>query len=360
VASAARRRFGSSAESAEEKGNQKRRRRFALPAHSTLAPTFVAAVIFSAAFAIVLAPWTIRNARVFHLFQPLAPAHAEMPGEFVARGYLRWLRTWVDDQRYIAPLLWSMDSEPIAMDDIPDSAFDSDQERARVKALFDQYNHPPDEPNSHEDTVAPEPENPNVPEEPEEKNSNETSGNAEDPGEENDNEAEPTDEEKDQEPQSVEMTPAVDAGFAQLAQERVARHPFNYYFWLPVRRAVALWFDTHSQYYPFEGELLPLDDLDHETYQHLWLPFFAGLMWFYTLLGALGGWFLWRSRDVAGRRWLMLAALVIFLRLAFFSTIENPEPRYVVEIFPFLAALGGIAISNLKVLSRPAPKKARG
>jgi hypothetical protein len=42
-----------------------------------------------------------------------------------------------------------------------------------------------------------------------------------------------------------------------------------------------------------------------------------------------------------------LAALIIFLRLGFFSTLENPEPRYVVEIFPFLAILGGVAISRL-------------
>jgi hypothetical protein len=39
--------------------------------------------------------------------------------------------------------------------------------------------------------------------------------------------------------------------------------------------------------------------------------------------------------------------LMIFLRLAFFSTKENPEPRYTVEIFPFLAILGGIAIARL-------------
>jgi hypothetical protein len=35
---------------------------------------------------------------------------------------------------------------------------------------------------------------------------------------------------------------------------------------------------------------------------------------------------------------------MIFLRLGFFATLENPEPRYVVEIFPFLSILGGIAV----------------
>jgi len=39
--------------------------------------------------------------------------------------------------------------------------------------------------------------------------------------------------------------------------------------------------------------------------------------------------------------------LIIFLRLAFFATLENPEPRYVVEFFPFLSILGGIAISHI-------------
>src|SRR5258707_13813214 len=49
--------------------------------------TLAAAAIFSLAFMLVLLPWTIRNARTFHLFQPLAPSHGEMPGEFVPRGY---------------------------------------------------------------------------------------------------------------------------------------------------------------------------------------------------------------------------------------------------------------------------------
>ncbi|MEP6708317.1 MAG: glycosyltransferase family 39 protein, partial [Pyrinomonadaceae bacterium] len=366
----------SSSEPPQPVKETKRRRRFALPAHSKeyLVPTIVTGTIFSIAFALVLAPWAIRNRRVFHLFQPLAPAHAEMPGEFVARGYLRWLRTWVDDPRYTAPLLWAMDSEPIKMDDIPDSAFDSDKERQRVAALFEQYNHPPQDQADQESNPTPSPApspppssmspgtseqtekdkpakqepgsaNDNTQDNSTEENSNDNQ-NSEDQSDENDNEADQSDEAQNQD-QSVEMTPQVDAGFAQLAQERIARHPFRYYVWLPVKRAAALWFDTHSQYYPFEGELLPLDDLDHETHQHLWLPLFAALTWAYTLLGVLGGWILWNSRNFAARRWLLLAGLIIFLRLAFFSTIENPEPRYVVEIFPFLAVLGAFALTRI-------------
>ena len=46
--------------------------------------------VFTLAFCVVLLPWTMRNKRVFNVFQPL-PIHAEMPGEFVPRGYLAWL-----------------------------------------------------------------------------------------------------------------------------------------------------------------------------------------------------------------------------------------------------------------------------
>src|SRR5205823_12438798 len=82
------------------------------------------------------------NARVFHLFQPLAPAHGEMPGEFVPRGYNLWLRTWVDDERYIPEFLWSFDTDRIDLDDVPPYAFDSKDEKDRVAALLDKYNHP--------------------------------------------------------------------------------------------------------------------------------------------------------------------------------------------------------------------------
>jgi len=71
------------------------------------------AAIFSLAFCLVLVPWTIRNRRLFHVFQPLAPAHAEMPGEFVPRGYLLWVRTWLDDERYVAPALWAIDRKSV-------------------------------------------------------------------------------------------------------------------------------------------------------------------------------------------------------------------------------------------------------
>jgi hypothetical protein len=334
--------------------------------------------MFSLAFLLVLVPWTIRNHRVFHLFQPLAPAHAEMPGEFVPRGYLAWVRTWLDDGRYIGPVLWSLDETPIKLQTIPNRAFDSAEEKQRVAALLEKYNHPPDEqdtlftqpdsqeaPNPSEDQVNQNKESESA--KPEDESGQSDKGNTSDEADRTD-EADKGDEsdaaDQDDEAtqndehaapdsgtsQPVEMTPEIDAGFAQIAQERIARHPVRYFLWVPVKRAYSLWFDTHSQYYPFEGELLPLADLDYEIHQQFWLPLFAALTFAYTLLGILGGWSLWDTRDFMARQWLLLAALIIFLRIGFFSTLENPEPRYVVEIFPFLSILGGIALSRTALL----------
>ena len=269
----------------------------------------------------MLVPWTIRNWRLFHVFQPLSPAHAEMPGEFVPRGYLLWVRTWLDDQRYVSPALWAMDTRQIHVEDFPARAFDSKEERDRVAALFEKYNHPDgDEEQSADD-----------------QNDDSSSDDEDEPEEEPEPEENPEPADA-----NVEMTPDIDAGFAQIGHERVARSPLRYYVKLPLKRAITLWFDTHSQYYPFNGELLPLEDLDHDIHQQYWLPLFAGLTAVYSLLGVIGGWMLWRSGD---KRWLLMVALLIFLRLGFFATLENPEPRYTVELFPFLILVGAAGLS---------------
>jgi hypothetical protein len=300
-----------------------------LPPRSKIFRTLAAGSVFSLAFALVLVPWTVRNWRVFHVFQPLAPAHAEMPGEFVPRGYGLWLRTWLDDERYIGPFLWSLDSEPIDIDDLPSSAFDSPQEKDRVAALLEKYNN---------------------------------SGEESEDSQNQDEESKPEDSaqpDQAEETPSVEMTPEIDAGFAALARERISRHTFRFYVWLPIKRARTMWCDTHSQYWPFEGELLPWDDLDREHHQQFWLPLFAGLTALYTLLGLAGSWLLLSSHKFAARRWLLLVALAIILRLVLFSSLENPEPRYLVEFFPFLSILGGIAIGRIpKIQNRE--RKGRG
>jgi hypothetical protein len=308
--------------------------------------------LFSLAFCLVLVPWTIRNWRVFHVFQPLAPAYAQMPGEFVPRGYYLWLRTWLDDEREIAPLLWSLDESPIEVESIPDKAFDSAQEKQRVATLLEQYNHP------HQDLPSDSPPGSMQFNENEESSPSPEASPSDDE-DEDDEEEKPMEggaSQAEESDQPVAMTPEIDNAFAQLARERISRAPLRYYLLLPVKRAAKIWFNTHSQYYPFEGELFPEEGVRHTTAQQVWLPLFTALTWIYTFLAVVGCWYLWASGVFGSRRWLLLAVLMIGLRLAFFAFRENPEPRYVVEFFPILSVLGGIALVRVVESFKPSRK----
>jgi hypothetical protein len=43
----------------------------------------------------------------------------------------------------------------------------------------------------------------------------------------------------------------------------------------------------------------------------------------------------------------LLVTVLIIPRLAFLATLENPEPRYVVEFFGFVLAAGSISLTEL-------------
>jgi len=228
-----------------------------------------------------------------------------MPNEFAPMGYISWLRTWVDDERYVSPLEDGIDLYPIPIEQIPEYACDSTKERELVQSLLDRYNNP----------LKP----------------------AADPSDEDNQPPAPA--------PAVKMTPSIDAEFGLIARERIARHPFRYYVLLPLKRAQSLWFDTHSQYYPFQGQLFPLTDLDTDAHQQYWLPLFAALTWFYTISALIGVWVLWKSES--SRRWVWLLAMLIVPRLVFLAAQEHPETRYTVEFFPLVAAAGGLALAHL-------------
>ena len=46
------------------------------------------------------------------------------------------------DNEYLDEFLWEIDKQQVDVDELPDSAFDSQAERDRVEELFDQYNGP--------------------------------------------------------------------------------------------------------------------------------------------------------------------------------------------------------------------------
>jgi 4-amino-4-deoxy-L-arabinose transferase-like glycosyltransferase len=257
---------------------------------AVLQRALVCGAVFSAGFILAVSPWIVRNALVFGQPHLLPPVDCNEPGEFSPQGYIAWFGTWADDESELDRFFWTIGpDQPMNFAELPAQAFDNPDERRRVDKLFAVYN-------SH---AAP-----------------------------------------------VMMTPAIDLGFAQLAEERNSRAPWRSRLWLPLRRGINLWFGTHAQYYPFEGNLFPIHQKDDEPDYFAWRLVFTVLTSVYTMLGVWGAWLLWRAGG-AGWRWLCLLALVAGLRLALLVQLAHTEARYVVEFFPFLCVLGGIAVARL-------------
>ena len=299
--------------------------------------------IFSLVFLLVMTPWAIRNYRVFDQFQPLAPSHAEMPGEFVPHGYFLWLRTWITDIKYVSPMLWDLEQKPIAMKSIPDSAFSNDEEKTRVAALLEQYNNSdPDHPMKSDGKPAESNDDQDDDSSDKGADDEDDSGSEDKSDEASANSDENTDEEWD-----LKISPEADAAFEQIARERITNRPLHFYVELPAIRASNMWFDTHSEYYAFAGELFPIKDLDSETYQNLWLPLFAGIVWAYTILAVAGLLTLLIAGWPRGWLWAAMVLLLTVPRIVFLGMLENPEPRYLVGYFMFAAILGGVALSRV-------------
>lgn len=315
--------------------------------HRLLARTFSRGSLLVIGFVVTLSPWALRNWQVFEVFQPLAPMSASMPEEFDPVGYWAWMATWITDERHVESVAWPVDLSPIPIERFPDAAFDSPQERQRVATLLEQYNHP----------AVPKP-----------ATATDAAGSVSlaDAAGRSGTSRQALDENGDQHDThdggeaeaEVRMTPAIDAGFAQLARERAARHPLRTYLVLPAQRAIFLWFGTHSRYYPFGGQLFPLSDLDRKRYQHVWLPVFAFLVWLYSILAAAGCCVLWQH--AGSRRWLVLLGLLVIPRLIFLSALAALEARYLAEYFPLLATAGGLAFAALRSAGKAAPAGERG
>ncbi|HEX4545948.1 MAG TPA: hypothetical protein VH110_06270 [Candidatus Acidoferrum sp.] len=229
---------------------------------------------------IVLSPWGFRNMVTLGEPQFLAPEYSNLPGELVPYGFMAWEKTWLYRVRdcYLAP--WKLNGEAILVDDLPARAFDTPEEKQRVAAILEQYN------------------------------------------------------------DDLTLTAEEDAVFAQLARERMARHPLRMHLWLPVARAFTIWFTPRIELLPVSGHVFPLAQMreDDPVDQEVTSLFFL-LNLFYVGLGIAGAVRLWRSNPAA-RPAVAFLGLFIFLRTAFLTTLETPEPRYVLVCFPALIALG--------------------
>lgn len=226
-----------------------------------------------------LVPWTIRNALSLHEFQPLAPKDATLPSELDPKGFLAWEKTWLYRMRDAYLVTWKLNDQEIQMDDIPNSAFDSPGQRERVSMVLERYN------------------------------------------------------------DDLTWTAEEDAMFAQLARERTARHPLRTYVKIPLLRAAVMWFTPRIELLPVSGHVFPLayqaeeDPIDQRV---TILLFVINLI--YVALAIWGTWKLWRYRKAHVAVAVLITYIVV--RTLFLTTMEVPEPRYVLVCFPALIALG--------------------
>jgi 4-amino-4-deoxy-L-arabinose transferase-like glycosyltransferase len=134
--------------------------------------------------------------------------------------------------------------------------------------------------------------------------------------------------------ETKEMSPQIDRQFAEIARERTKRHPLRTYVTVPFLRTLTLWFTPRIEMLPLSGKLWPIgkwwEDSESEYCYSLGL-FLLGIAYGATaFVGA------WRCRTNPAA--LALLAFIV-IRTAFLTTIETPEPRYVLECFPAVFAL---------------------
>lgn len=245
-------------------------------------------VVMCVGCALPLGPWTIRNAITLHEFQPLTPKDTTLPSEVDPKGFMAWERTWLYRVRDNYLVAWKLNDDEIHMEDIPNLAFDTPDERERVATILDKYN------------------------------------------------------------DEITWTPEEDAIFAQLARERTVRHPLRTYLWIPAKRSTRIWFTPRIELLPISGHVFPLayqreeDPVD----QKVTILFFFGNV-LYVVLALWGAIKLWRRP--AARASLAVLILYILVRTVFLTTLETPEPRYVLECFPAILALAAQVVAGKPV-----------
>ncbi|HUI83166.1 MAG TPA: glycosyltransferase family 39 protein [Candidatus Binatia bacterium] len=157
------------------------------------APLFRAGVLVLAISLAPLAPWTLRNWRDFHRFQPLVPKSASDPDEFVPDGFDTWVRTWSADYVSTEEVYWAVPGDNIELNLLPSRAFDNAGEREQTQAIASDY------------------------------------------------------------ARTQVVNPELNARFMQLAKERIRRNPLRYYVWLPALRIADMWLRPRTEMLPLNS-----------------------------------------------------------------------------------------------------------
>lgn len=145
-----------------------------------------------------LVPWTVRNWRVLHQFQPLAPRYATEPEEVTPIGFNRWVATWMADYVSVEEIYWNVPGDRIDAGKLPRRAMDTAKD-ATLGAIAD-YN------------------------------------------------------------QSQQLTAQSDGRFDSVASERIRARPFRYYVVLPAMRVADMWLRPRTELLPADPRWWEFND----------------------------------------------------------------------------------------------------
>ena len=242
-----------------------------------------------------LAPWTARNWHAFHVIQPLAPSSASDPGEVIGYGFNHWYRSWAIDFSSTAEVAWPYDDLYSDLNYVPTRAFalgcgvprnvprESQPLYARTAALFRDYN------------------------------------------------------------DVTSASPALDARFAELANQRIKADPICYYVGLPVARVLNMILRPRTELF-----YMPLDWWRWRAHpsQSAFAIAYAALNFAYIAL-AVAGLIAWRRRGWLGTREIACAMVAsILLRSIMLLALDISEPRYTLEFFPVLFICAGALFAS--------------
>ena len=245
--------------------------------HSNSGFALVAAIIVAGFALAPLVPWTIRNFRTLHHFQPLAPRYANDADELVPRGFNRWVKTWIVDYVSVEEIYWNVPGDKIVPQKLPSRAIDhsNPDEKAATLAAIADYN------------------------------------------------------------ESDDMTPDLDARFGNLAADRIRARPVRYYVVLPLLRVADMWLRPRTELLPPDPRWWEFNDVA----KHSFIAVGFGLLNLAYVAAALLALLHRKSRRPSGIRWAGLLVGFLLLRSAFLGTLENPEPRYTLECYPAIIVL---------------------
>jgi 4-amino-4-deoxy-L-arabinose transferase-like glycosyltransferase len=166
---------------------------------------FKAGVLVLAVSLVPLVPWTIRNWRVFHVFQPLVNPAALDPGETEPVGFERWMGTWIVDYSNLEDVAFHVSGEPVNFDDIPQRAFADAQEKEEVRQLIARYN------------------------------------------------------------DQLDALPDVDTEFGRIADRQIRAHPIRHYVVVPLLKVAGIWLRPRTEMLPIDTHWWRFRDDPHDS-----------------------------------------------------------------------------------------------